>query len=141
MRSDAEQGWELAGALDLDVNEVGVCHACLSFVSFPLDLGDEAAVRRALRAFAPILWADGLALPLQAALERARRRGVPGALEAIADVNARGPRASIVRPVVRRLAADLNRKSREDLRRSGLIPEARVIPLRLPVGTANKERP
>lgn len=126
---DAEQLSELARRLDLDVNAVGICHACLSFVSFPLDLGDEAEVRRALRHFAPILWSEGLALPVQVALERARRDAVPGADEAIADVRARGPRAAIVRPLIRRLAADLNRESKRWLRESGLVEEATVITL------------
>lgn len=126
---DAEQLSELARRLDLDVNAVGICHACLSFVSSPLDLGDEAEVRRALRHFAPILWSEGLALPVQVALERARRDAVPGADEAIADVRARGPRAAIVRPLIRRLAADLNRESKRWLRESGLVEEATVITL------------
>jgi len=56
---------QLAAALDLDVYEVGICHACLCFVSFPLDAGDEREVARAVREFAPILWEDGLALPLR----------------------------------------------------------------------------
>jgi hypothetical protein len=130
---DAEQTWTLAGALDLDVHGVGICHACLSFVSFPLDLGDEAEVRRAIRHFAPILWEEGLALPVQAALQRALRAGAPGAAEAIADVEARRFRADIVKAVIRRLAADLSRRSSEDLERLGLLrTPGRLIPLRPP---------
>lgn len=130
---DPDELPNLVRALDLDVHRVGICHACLSFVSFPLDEGDEAEVRRALRHFAPVLWSEGLALPLQAALECARRDGVPGAEEAIADVRARGARASVVRPVIRRLAADLNRSSKALLRECGLIEETPVIRLRTPL--------
>lgn len=121
---------ELVLALELDVYEVGICHACLSFVSFPLDLGDEPEVRRALRHFAPVLWDEGLALPVQAALHKASRSGVAGAAEAIADVDARGARATVVRAVIRRLAADLTRRTREDMERAGLLrPPARVVVL------------
>jgi len=77
---------QLAAALDLDVYEVGICHACLSFVSFPLDDGDERETARAIRRFAPILWEEGLALLLQASLERSRRRRVAAAEAAIADI-------------------------------------------------------
>lgn len=130
MSATAVQVQELDLDLELDVNEIGICHACLSFVSFPLDLGDEPEVRRALRHFAPMLWAEGLALPVQAALHKARRSGVAGAADAIADVEARGPRATIVRAIIRRLAADLNERSRADLERPGLLrPEAHVVTL------------
>jgi hypothetical protein len=121
---------QLAAALDLDVYEVGICHACLCFVSFPLDAGDEREVARAVREFAPILWEDGLALPLQAALERARRHGVAGAAAAIADVERSGPRAPIVSAVIRTLAADLTRRTREALEREGVLaPPAPVLEL------------
>ena len=107
---------QLAAELDLDVYEVGICHACLSFVSFPLDDGDERKTAGAVRKFGPILWEEGLAVPLQAALERARRRGVAGAERAIADIKASGGQAPIVGAVVRQLAADLTRRTREDLK-------------------------
>ena len=128
MRMTAEQ---LAAELDLDVYEIGICHACLSFVSFPLDDGDEREVARAVHEFAPILWEEGLGLPLQAALERARRRGVAGAAAAIADVARNGPRAPIVSAVICRLAADLTRRTRETLERQGLLrPPGPVFELR-----------
>jgi hypothetical protein len=121
----------LAAKLDLDVYEVGICHACLSFVAFPLDAGDEGETARALREFVPILWEEGLALPLQRALERARRRGVEGADVAIADIDRRGAGAAIVTAVVRQLAADLTRRTREQLEREGLLrPAGRVLDLR-----------
>jgi hypothetical protein len=96
---------DLADALAVNLNEVNVCQACLTFVSLPLDLGEQQKAAGAARRLAPDFWAEGLALPVQAALERARKRGVPGAAEAIADVAERGPRARIVAAVIRRLAA------------------------------------
>jgi hypothetical protein len=126
-RVTAEQ---LAEALDLDVYEIGICQACLSFVSFPLDAGDEREVVRAVREFAPILWEEGLALPLQAALERARRRDVAGAADAIADVARNGPMAPIVSAVIRTLASDLTRRTRQALEREGLVcPPAPILEL------------
>lgn len=116
------QAADLASALDLDVHEVGVCHACLCIVSFAIDKGDERDIRRTVAQIAPDLWHDGLALPLRAALERARRRGVATAAAAIEEVERRGPRSAVVRAVVRRLAADL-------LAEMDLPPHAPVVAL------------
>jgi hypothetical protein len=102
------------------VAEVGICHACLSFVSFAVDDGDEREIARQTNSMAPWLWDDGLALPVQAALQRARRRGVAGVEAAIADVEERGPRSPVVKAVVRLLATDLSRRSRGHLRCLGL---------------------
>lgn len=99
---------ELAAQLDLDVDEVGICHACLCVVSFALDKGDEREIRRETNSQTPILWAEGLALPAQLALERARRRGLPHAEAAIADIEARGARSPVPKAIVRRLGADLS---------------------------------
>jgi hypothetical protein len=115
-----EQANALAAALDIDLDDVGVCWACLSFVSTALEGGDERDVRRTSARIARDLWAEGLALPVQVALERARRRELPDAEAAIAAVERAGPRAPIVQAIVRRLAADLTRRTREDLARLGL---------------------
>src|SRR3954453_18944320 len=69
---DRPRAWELASTLDLDMNEVGICLACLTFVAFPLDRGDEREVRRNTLQFTPILWDEGLERPARSALERAR---------------------------------------------------------------------
>lgn len=104
----------LVDQLELDVMTSGVCLACLTFVAFPLDLGDEREARREARKLTPDLWEDGLELTVLVALETARRDGVTGAEEAIADVQRRGHRASVVEAIVWRLAEqlveDMNRR-------------------------------
>ena len=51
----------LAAALELDVDDIAICHACLSFVSFALDSGNEHKVAGSITSMAPDLWAEGLA--------------------------------------------------------------------------------
>jgi hypothetical protein len=111
----------LALELDLDVDELRICHACLSFVSFPLAAGDEREVKRAIDYFGPVLWEEGLEAPVRAELEGARERGVPGAEDAIFEVDRVGGGSRVVAAIVRRLAADLDRRKR-DLGRTGFSP-------------------
>jgi hypothetical protein len=111
---NVEAANELASQLDLDVDHVGVCHACLCAVSFAIEGGDDRDIRRETNRMTPDLWADGLALPAQLALEQARRAGLPHAEEALADVLNRGPRSTIAKSIVRRLGADLAARARED---------------------------
>jgi hypothetical protein len=106
-----EQARAVAQALELDLDEVDICLACLSFVAFPLRGGDDREVRRALASITPHLWEEGLALPAVAALERARRAGVLDAEAALADIATRGSRSPVVREIVLRMAADLGRAS------------------------------
>ena len=112
----------LAAALELDVDDVAICHACLSFVSFALDSGDDHEVACSITRIAPDLWAEGLALPVRLALERAFERGVANAEEAIAAVERQGPRSQVARAIVRRLAADLSARAQGDLVRMGWEP-------------------
>jgi hypothetical protein len=113
---------ELAARLDLDVDQIGICHACLSFVSFPLRRGDEDETERATQEFTPDLWEEGLAEPVRAALERARAARVPAADEALADVEALGGRSLTARAIVQRLARDLWEWAEGDLFRMGWKP-------------------
>jgi hypothetical protein len=110
---------ELAAALDLDIDDLPICLACLSFVSFAIDSGDEREIRRWTNRMTPDLWAEGLALPARLALERAERNGAAGASEALADLRSRGPRSNIARAIVRRLGADLAERAQGDLLRMG----------------------
>jgi hypothetical protein len=36
----------IARKLDLDVDDIGICHACLSFVSFAIDEGNPREIKR-----------------------------------------------------------------------------------------------
>jgi hypothetical protein len=110
---------ELAGfarGLDLDVGRTGICYACLSFVSFPLDDGDEHEAKVWARRMTPFIWEEGLAEPALAAVRRARDAGIPGAGACLADLEARGGRSVVARAIVLRLAADLMRRTRTELR-------------------------
>ena len=107
----------LAAVLDFDVDDIAICHACLSFVS--RSTGDERKVAGSITRTAPDLWAEGLAQPVRLALERARKRGVANAEGAIVSVDKSGPRSPVVRAIVRRLAAQLSARAQGDLFRMG----------------------
>jgi hypothetical protein len=64
----------LAAVLELDVEDIAICHACLSFVCLAIDSGSEHQVAGSITRMAPDLWAEGLAQPVRLALERARKR-------------------------------------------------------------------
>jgi hypothetical protein len=102
----AERCAALAAAVDLDLNALGICEACLSFVSVPLAEGDDAGARRAARRMAPDLWHEGLEAPLLDSLRRACDDAVPDADAALAEVVASGPRTRVVHAIVLRLAGD-----------------------------------
>jgi len=112
---DRRRAATLASALDLDVDAIGICHACLSFVSMALDDGDEREIRRQTQRLTPILWDEGLSVPLRVALERARTSGVEDAARAIEDLDRAGPRTSIARAVVRQLALQLSIRTHAQL--------------------------
>jgi hypothetical protein len=104
----------VAEALDLRGAFAVACPMCLFGVACDLDSPDPRALGRATRYFAPLLWDEGLDAAAKAALEGARKAGVPGVEEAIADVAARGPRSFVFLAVVRRLA----RMQREEATRA-----------------------
>jgi hypothetical protein len=113
---------ELAAELDLDVHDMPICLACLSFVALPVGRGDEAEATRWARQMAPDLWAEGLEQPVRFALRRAREAGIPDAEAAILDVEARGPRSATVRAIVLRLGRDLDEDARGDFLKMGFQP-------------------
>jgi hypothetical protein len=117
-----------AARLDLTLNGLRICYACLGIVAAELDAGDERAVRRELRRMSPDLWAEGLALPARAALERARRRGDPDAAAAIDEVERLGGRSRVVQAIVRRLAEELSERVHRELDRQ--FPKGSVMPFR-----------
>jgi hypothetical protein len=120
MKSDAAA--ELAAELDLDVDDLAICHACLSFVAFAVDGGDEREIRRETNRMTPYLWAEGLALPARLAVERAGERGVRNADHAIDDLAERGARSPVAKAIVRRLGAELMERSKGNLLKMGFEP-------------------
>jgi len=119
----AAEARSLADQLELDVHDSGICKACLCFVAFALDTGDEADVRRQTFALAQPLWEEGLALHARLALEKARVAGVARAQQAIAEIELHGHRSAVVRAIVRRLGEQL-------LAEMQLPRLAPVVPLR-----------
>lgn len=118
----------LAARLDLDLDAIGICFACLSIVSVAVDSGDERAVRREVAQMAPDLWEEGLALPVLAALERARRAGDDDARVAIADIERLSAGSAVVKAIVRRLAQELSDRMHSEFERE--FPKGRVVPIR-----------
>ncbi len=105
----------LTTMLDLDL-DAGICHACLSFVSFALDEGDPLEIARQIRRMTPDLWDDGLAGPALAAVRHVCELGVPDAEAALADLERHRGRSSVARSIVRRLADELSRRARTEMR-------------------------
>lgn len=99
--------------LELDLDD-GICHACLCFVSFAVDSGDEHEIRRQVRRMTPDLWYDGLDAQALAAVRTACATGVPDAEQALADLEARGGRSVVARAIVRRLAGELAERAARD---------------------------
>jgi hypothetical protein len=50
---------ELAARLELNVQDIPICLACLSFVALPIGSGDEREARSWARRMAADLWAEG----------------------------------------------------------------------------------
>jgi hypothetical protein len=64
----------------------------------------------------PDLWADGLEELALSAVRHACEIGVPDAEAALADLERRGGRSSVARSIVRRLAEELSRRARTQMR-------------------------
>jgi hypothetical protein len=105
--------------LDLQLDDVPVCLACLSFVAFAIDTGDEREIRRWIREMTPNLWDDGLAVPVKLAVERAHRCGIHGARDALADLELHGSRSATARAIVRRLGEQLSARAKGDRQHMG----------------------
>jgi len=68
----------------------------------------------------PWLWDEGLAEHALAAVRRACERGVVDADVALADLELKGGRSTTARSIVRRLAVDLSRRTKNELRLDAL---------------------
>jgi hypothetical protein len=104
----------VAKELELDLDK-GICHLCLSIVSFALD-ESPPSLHGKLRQMTPQLWVDGLAPQAFEAVRRACERGVPDADTALADLELNGGLSATARSIVRRLAVELDRRTRMELR-------------------------
>jgi hypothetical protein len=113
----------------LELTLARVCLLCLSFVSIPLDDGDEREVARQLRAMTPALWADGLDAQAFAAVRAACARGIRDGPAALADLESAGPRSAVAREIVRRLAFMLVTRERQERRLEALArPQLGLAP-------------
>jgi hypothetical protein len=121
-RLTTEAAAELAEWLDLDVHDVPICLACLSFVSMAIRFGDERDIRREVNRMTPDLWAEGLEQPLRLALKRAVEWGVPLAREALSDLDGRRGRSTVAKAVVRQLGQQLDDNARGDFLNIGFEP-------------------
>lgn len=101
---------------ELDLSLAGVCLACLSFVSFAVEDGDERDIGRQVRAMTPDLWEDGLDVQALAAVRTACARGVRDGPAALAELESQGPRSAVARAIVRRLAEELANRARTEQR-------------------------
>jgi hypothetical protein len=147
----AAEARRFASELDLDVDKLPICLACLSIVSMRIDSGNQRAIEGAVRQMTPDLWAEGLELPAWTALEEARDKGVPGAEEAIGDVLEGGCHSTVARAIVRLLAEQLAERAGGDPLKMGFqpwpppggIPEVGPIPppspLRFPIDPLEME--
>ena len=102
-----ERAADLAAALEVDLRSPGVCPACLSFVAFEVDSGDERRIAGQITSMAPNLWDEGLGDSVRSALERAVAANVAAAADALVELEQAGARSRIFRAVVRRLAVEL----------------------------------
>ena len=107
--------------LDLDVYTVGICHACLSFVSFAIDGGDRRKIAGQAQSMTPYLWDEGLAEPALVAVRRAYMAEVPDAEEALEELELRGGRSRVARAIVLRLAGPMRRRRSRSSRAGGSV--------------------
>lgn len=107
---DADAAAPLAAELSVGLGSHGICYPCLGLVADELASGEG---REAEHWVVPTLWAEGLGITVTAAVERAVGLDVPDAAAARDDLRARGCRSGIFRAVVRRLARELERETRD----------------------------
>jgi hypothetical protein len=100
---------DLAKRLSVGLGSPGICLPCLGEVAHELEIGGDGSMERYV---VPSLWAEGLGVTVTAAVARAVAVGLPDAQEARADLEARGPRSTIFRATVRRLARELAEQTR-----------------------------
>lgn len=109
MRLRLGQLADFAASLDLELERIPLCLACLSIVSSPIRHGDEREAKRSAREMTPWIWDEGLAEP---ALRAVRKATHCYAEECRADLELRGGRSVVARAIVLRLGAELAERER-----------------------------
>jgi hypothetical protein len=102
-----ERAAAVAAELQVGLRSPGVCPACISFVAYEVERGNERRVAGQITSFAPLLWDEGLGDVVRAELWRRSGSGDDAAAEALEELTATRHRSAIFRAVVRRLAAEL----------------------------------
>jgi hypothetical protein len=102
-----ERAAAVAADLQVGLRSPGVCPACISFVAYEIERGNERRVAGQITSFAPLLWDEGLGDVVCAELRRQSGTGNDAAAEALEELAVRRHRSAIFRAVVRRLAAEL----------------------------------
>lgn len=90
--------------LGLDVDRIGICQACLSFVSMSLD--DPKEARHWTYEMTPFIWEEGLREPALAAVRKL------GDEAALADLEANGGRSKSARAIVLELARQQDERAK-----------------------------
>lgn len=85
----------LAASLDVSLASHGVCPACFCEIAWDREHSDARVQRRTYAEFAPNLWLEGLGETVRRALVVAAHDDVPGAAEALADLESRGLRSGV----------------------------------------------
>jgi hypothetical protein len=96
--------------LDVDIRDVEICFACLSFVAIPLGDGDEHEALLWARRMTPDLWYEGLEGYALSIVADADARGVAGADAARRELESKRGRSAVARALVLALAADLHQQ-------------------------------
>jgi hypothetical protein len=104
---EKERAAAVAAELEVGLHSPGVCPACISFVAYEIERGNERRVAGQITSFAPLLWDEGLGDVVRAELGRQSGAGNDAVAEALEELVVKRHRSAIFRAVVRRLAAEL----------------------------------
>ena len=118
----------LAARLDLDLDAIGICFACLSIVSMALDSGDERSARREVNRMAPTSGRKASRFPCWLLSSVHVAPATTMLRVAIAEIERLGARSPVVKAIVRRLAQELSDRMHTEFDRE--FPKGRVVPIR-----------
>jgi hypothetical protein len=81
-----ERALAVAAELQVGLHSPGVCPACISFVAYEIEGGNERRVAGQITSFAPLLWDEGLGDVVRAELGRQSSLGNEAAAEAMEEL-------------------------------------------------------